>query len=102
MIAYISITGWSRRRLHGARRGSPAPDTFLHRRLTRRCLCDGEDPRGRKDIMKHHATARPAEARPAPHPIRRSPTPSTTSAWKPEPSAISRAEMRDIIIEMIG
>ncbi|MFD1704002.1 hypothetical protein ACFSCV_13435 [Methylopila henanensis] len=52
--------------------------------------------------MKKHAIARPAAARPAPHQIRTPTTSRATKAWKPEPSAISRAEMREIIIEMIG
>ncbi|MFC3692111.1 hypothetical protein ACFOWB_07745 [Chenggangzhangella methanolivorans] len=52
--------------------------------------------------MKKHTHARPAVARQAPNQIRTAVAAKRTKAWKPEPSAISRAEMREIIIQMIG
>lgn len=58
--------------------------------------------RGHKETMKQHTHARPAVARQAPNQIRTAIAAKRTTAWKPEPTAISRAEMREIIIQMIG
>lgn len=52
--------------------------------------------------MKKHTDARPALARHGRKPIRKARLAAQAQAWKPEPSPISRAEMREIVIRMIG
>lgn len=52
--------------------------------------------------MKKHTHARSAVVRQAPNQIRTAISAKETKAWKPEPSSITRAEMREIIIRMIG
>lgn len=64
--------------------------------------CDNGVLRGHKETMKQHTHARPAAARQVPKQIRTAIAAKQTKAWKPEPSSISRAEMREIIIQMIG